>query len=352
MGIVAKRQESPVRDHPLMKACRRESVPFTPVWLMRQAGRYMPEYRAVREHNGFLEMCRRPELAAEVTVTAVRRLGVDAAIIFADILLPLIPMGAELSYEKGEGPHIAHPIRSAADVDRMSAGSIADSLGFVGDSIKLARAALAGKPVIGFAGAPFTLASYLIEGGSARDYRRTKSFMYSEPHAWARLMSLLADATADYLGMQIAAGADVVQLFDSWVGALSPSDYRARVMPYTKRAIAPIQGKAPVIHFGTGTAGTLELLRDAGGDVIGLDWRVDLGAAWRRLGESVAVQGNLDPVALFAPLDELRAQVRSILQAAGGRPGHIFNLGHGILPETPVDSVIAMVDMVHEMSAR
>jgi len=352
VGIVANRHDALMRDHPLMKACRREAVPFTPVWIMRQAGRYMPEYRAVRERHGFLEMCRRPDLAAEVTVTAVERLGVDAGIIFADILLPLIPMGADLTYEKGEGPHIAHPVRSAADVDRLATDGIADSLGFVGESIKLARAGLGGTPLIGFAGAPFTLASYLIEGGSARDYRRTKAFMYSEPRAWERLMSKLAEVTADYLAMQIAAGADVIQLFDSWVGALSPVDYKLRVLPYSSRAIAAISGKAPVIHFGTSTAGILELLRDAGGDVIGLDWRVDLGAAWRRLGDGVSVQGNLDPVALFAPLSELRVQVRAILDSAGGRPGHIFNLGHGILPETPVDNVIAMVDMVHELSMK
>jgi uroporphyrinogen decarboxylase len=343
---------TPLRDHPLMKACRCEAAPFTPIWLMRQAGRYMPEYRAVRERHGFMEMCRRPEVAAEVTVTAVHRLGVDAAIIFADILLPLVPMGAELSYEKHSGPKIAHPLRSAEAVARLSADGVVESLSFLAESIRLARAALPDRPIVGFAGAPFTLASYLIEGGSARDFRRTKSFMYSQPAAWDLLMSMLSKVTIDYLRMQIQAGADLIQLFDSWVGTLSPFDYRTRVLPYTRRIFDALTGETPTIHFGTGTAGILELMREAGGSVIGLDWRVDLGTAWRRLGDKVAVQGNLDPIVLFAPLNELRGQIRSILDAAAGRPGHIFNLGHGILPETPVDSVIALVDMVHEMSAR
>jgi uroporphyrinogen decarboxylase len=341
-----------LRDHPILRACRREPAPYTPVWLMRQAGRYMPEYRAMRERHGFLALCTNPELAAEVTVTAVKRLGVDAAIIFADILLPLIPMNVDLSYEAGDGPAIARPIRSIADLDRLAPADAAASLGFVGDSIRLVRRELPACPIIGFAGAPFTLASYLIEGGASRDFQHTKSLMYREPAAWDRLLTALARITADYLAMQAAAGADLIQLFDSWVGALAPADYRRFVMPHTRAALASIKGRVPAIHFGTGTAGLLEAMREAGGDVIGLDWRVDLRDAWDRLGPDVGVQGNLDPMVLLAGREELRRQVRAILDRACGRPGHIFNLGHGILPQTPVDNVIAMVEMVHEMSRR
>ena len=342
-----------LRDHPMMKACRREPVPYTPIWLMRQAGRYMPEYRRVRERYSFLEMCRRPDLAAEVTATAVERLGVDAAIIFADILLPLVPMGVGLHYESGDGPVIDRPLRSAADLERIPPINVAESLGFVGEAIGLARAALGGKvPMIGFAGAPFTLASYLIEGGGSRQYLATKTMIYKQPELWNRLMELLARTTADYLNMQIGAGADIVQLFDSWVGSLGPDDYRRFVLPHTAAVIAAIRPGVPVIHFGTITGNLLELMREAGGDVIGLDWRVDLGEAWARLGDGVAVQGNLDPIALFADVSEIRTRAQAILDKAGGRPGHIFNLGHGILPETPVDNVIALVDAVHELSRR
>ena len=339
-------------DHPLLKACRREATSYTPIWLMRQAGRYMPEYRAIRERHDFLEMCRRPDLAAEVTVTAVERLGVDAAIIFADILLPLIPMEVGLHFEKGDGPIIDRPIRSAADLERIPAIDVA-ALSFVGDSIKLVHSALGSKtPLIGFAGAPFTLASYLIEGGGSRQYQATKTFMYTQPETWHRLMEMLARVTADYLKMQIAAGADLVQIFDSWVGSLGPDDYRRFVLPHTASVISAIPAEVPVIYFGTVTGNLLELMREAGGDVIGLDWRVNLAEAWARLDYSVAVQGNLDPIALFAGVDEIRARARAILDQAARRPGHIFNLGHGILPETPVDNVIALVDMVHEMSQR
>ncbi len=313
----------------------------------------MAEYRKVRDHHSFLEMCRRPDLAAEVTVTAVNRLNVDAAIIFADILLPLVPMGAGLHYEKGDGPVIDRPVRSAADLDRIAPISAAESLGFVGESIKLTKAALAGRtPLIGFAGAPFTLASYLIEGGGSRHYRATKTLMYNDPETWERLMRTLVEITADYLNMQIASGADVVQLFDSWVGCLGPDDYRRFVLPHSAAVIRSLSPGVPVIHFGTDTGTLLELVAEAGGNVIGLDWRVNLGEAWAHLGDKVAVQGNLDPVALFASVREIRSRVRSILDQAGGRPGHIFNLGHGILPETPVDHVIALVDAVHEMSKR
>lgn len=343
----------PLDGHPMMLACRRKPAPYTPVWLMRQAGRYMPEYRRVRAQHDFLEMCRRPEIAAEVTVTAVERLGVDAAIIFADILLPLIPMGVGLQYEKDGGPTIQRPVRSVADLDRIAPIDAAGELAFVGEAIRMTRRALGDRaPLIGFAGAPFTLASYLIEGGGSRQYQATKTMMYTEPATWDRLMGMLALATVDYLNMQIAAGAEMVQLFDSWVGTLGPDDYRHFVLPHTAAVISALRPGVPVIHFGTGTGNLLELMRDAGGDVIGLDWRVDLGEAWARLGYDVGVQGNLDPVALFADIPEIRQRVRAILDRAAGRPGHIFNLGHGILPETPVDHVRALVDAVHEMSRK
>ena len=310
----------------------------------------MPEYRAVRRQMGFLELCKRPDVAAEVTVTAVDVLGVDAAIIFADILLVLEPLGARLEFTTGDGPVIHNPVRSAADVDRLTPVA-AGALDYVGDAVRLARAGLK-VPLIGFAGAPFTLASYLIEGGGSRNFLRTKRFMMADASAWHALMARLVVAVGDYLNMQIAAGADAVQLFDSWVGALAPSDYRSFVLPHVRALNGGLTPGVPVIHFGTDTAGLLECQRAAGGDVIGLDWRVDLDAAWARLGHDVAVQGNLDPMALFAPLPTLRRQVETILGQAAGRAGHIFNLGHGILPETPVDHAKALVDMVHELSAR
>jgi uroporphyrinogen decarboxylase len=340
-----------VNDHPFIRACRRQAAPYTPIWLMRQAGRYMPEYRAVRSRYSFLEMCKNSDAAAEVTVRAVEKLGVDAAIIFADILLIVEPLGFGLEFTEGHGPVIQDPVRTPADVERLADNDAAAECAFVYEALRRAKADLK-VPLIGFAGAPFTLASYIIEGGGSRNYIRTKRFMYSEPEAWHTLMRRLSDAVSCYLNEQIAAGADAVQLFDSWVGALAPEDYRRFVQPHVKRLIEALTPDVPVIHFGTGTSGMIELMRDAGGDVIGLDWRIDLASGWQRLGADVAVQGNLDPVALFAPLDELRDRVGGILAAAGGRPGHIFNLGHGILPETPVDNVIALVDMVHEMSSR
>jgi uroporphyrinogen decarboxylase len=345
------RTAAALRDHPMMLACRREPAPYTPVWLMRQAGRYMPEYRRVRAQFDFLEMCRRPEIAAEVTVTAAERLGVDAAIIFADILLPLIPMEVGVRYEKSGGPIVERPVRTAADLEWIAPVDAAGALGFVGDAIRIARAALGDRmPLIGFAGAPFTLASYLVEGGASRNYQATKVMMYTEPATWHRLMQILVRVTADYLNLQIAAGADIVQLFDSWVGVLAPDDYRRYVLPHSAALISALNPQAPLIHFGTATGNLLELMREAGGSVIGLDWRVELGEAWTRLGHGVGVQGNLDPVALFAGIPEIRRRVRAILDGAAGRPGHIFNLGHGILPETPVDNVRALVDAVHEMS--
>jgi uroporphyrinogen decarboxylase len=317
---------------------------------MRQAGRYMPQYRAVRDKVGFLELCRRPDLAAEVTVTAVEVLGVDAAIVFADILLVLEPLGVRIEFTAGDGPVIRQPITTRADVDRLTPVA-AGALEYVAETVRRARAALK-VPLIGFAGAPFTLASYLIEGGGSRGLLRTRRFMLADPGAWHALMERLGAAVRDYLNLQIAAGAEAVQLFDSWVGALSPDDYRTFVLPHVRALVAGLTPGVPVIHFGTDTAGLLECQRAAGGDVIGLDWRVDLDAAWARLGHDVAVQGNLDPAALFAPLRELARRVDAILGQAAARPGHVFNLGHGILPETPVAHVQALVQMVHERSAR
>lgn len=340
-----------MNDSVLLRACRRQAVPYTPVWLMRQAGRYMAEYRAVREKFSFLELCHHPRAAADVTVTAVERLGVDAAIIFADILLLLEPLDVGLEFSAGNGPVIRHPVREPEQIERLGSYDTADRLWFVHEAVRLARAALR-VPLIGFAGAPFTLASYLIEGGGSRDYVRTKSFMYTHPEAWHRLLGLLAELVSSYLKAQVRAGAHAVQLFDSWVGCLSPGDYRKYVLPHSRAAIAGIAPEAPVIHFGTGTAGLLEAMREAGSDVLGVDWRIDLAAAWERIGYDVAVQGNLDPVTLFAPPQEIRRRVADILQAVGGRPGHIFNLGHGILPRTPVENVIGLVEAVHEMSAR
>jgi uroporphyrinogen decarboxylase len=340
-------------DNTFLAACRREKTSYTPVWLMRQAGRYMEEYRKLRAEHGFLELCKNPQLAAEITVTPVERLNVDAAILFADILLLLEPMGVGLEYSKGDGPVIHRPVRAPADVDRLQEVEPDKNLSFVFEAVRQCRRALNEKvPLIGFSGAPFTLASYLIEGGGSRNYVHTKEFFYSNPDAWKLLMEKLARAVADYLNGQIAAGAQAVQLFDSWAGCLAPSDYEKFALPYTRAAIKAITPGVPVINFSTGTAGSLKLLRAAGGDVIGLDWRVNLDEGWAIVGHDVAVQGNLDPVALFASPKEIKQRVADILRRAAGRPGHIFNLGHGVLPETPVDHVIAMVEAVHELSSR
>jgi uroporphyrinogen decarboxylase len=341
----------PLYQSPFLRACRRESNSYTPIWLMRQAGRYMPEYREVRDRTSFLELCKSPALAAEVTVTAAERLGVDAAIIFADILLIIEPMGLKLEFGAGEGPVIANPVRTAAQVDQLREVDDVDDLSFVFEAIRQTRRALPNNlPLIGFAGAPFTIASYIAEGGGSRNYVHTKSLMYNDRGAWDTMMSLISRTLIKYLNAQIEAGAQAVQLFDSWVGCLGPDDYEQYVLPHTQSVIRSIQPGIPVIHFGTGTSALLELMRKAGGDVIGLDWRVRLGEAWSRVGYDRGVMGNLDPVALVANRDYLRAQARRILGEAGGRPGHIFNLGHGILPETPVENVIALVETVHEES--
>jgi uroporphyrinogen decarboxylase len=346
-ALPATRQ--PIMDGPFLKACRREVAGVTPIWLMRQAGRYMPEYRELRSKVAFLDLCRRPELAAEVTVTAADRLGVDAAILFADILLILEPLGFMLEFSKGEGPVIHNPVKTSSDVDRLQPLIDLEPLAFVPAAVRMIRAALpASVALIGFAGAPFTLACYAIEGGSSRHYDRAKAFMYRDSAAWDKLMETLTDATTIYLNAQIAAGAQVVQVFDSWVGTLGPYDYQRFVHPHMARLFSRLDPSAPAIHFGTGTANLLELQRDAGGSVIGLDWRVDLDRAWDRLGPSVAIQGNLDPAVLLGPMAEIDRQAQRILRQAGGRPGHIFNLGHGILPQTPVDSVRFLIDTVHD----
>lgn len=337
-----------------LDACRRRPVDAVPVWFMRQAGRYLPEYRRLRSRHSILELCRRPDAAAEVTLQPVRRLGVDAAILFADILLPVVPMGLKLEFLKGEGPSVSPPVRSARDVAALRRFDPREGLAPVLQTVRLARRELDGRvPLIGFAGAPFTLASYMVEGGPSRDYRRTKTMMRSAPALWRRLMGLLADVTADYLRAQIEAGAQAVQLFDSWVGALSKEDYRTSVLPYSRRVLsAASRAGVPVIHFGTGTAPFLEDFRSAGGDVIGVDWRLPLDEAWARVGAGRAIQGNLDPVHLLLPLKELKAAARDVVRRAAGRRGHIFNLGHGVLPETPPDNVRAVVDWVHEWTAR
>ena len=311
----------------------------------------MPEYRSVRSRYGFLDLCKDADAAAEVTVTAVERLGVDAAIIFADILLIVEPLGVGLEFSQGDGPVLHNPVRTPADIEQLPDVDAAAALPFVYDAIRKARAALK-VPLIGFSGAPFTLASYVIEGGVSRNYVHTKTLMYEAPEAWHTLLRRLSSAVVAYLNRQIAAGAQAVQLFDSWVGCLAPDDYQRFVLPHMRTLIGGITPGVPVIHFGTGTSGLLELMRAAGGDVIGVDWRLDIGPAWQRIGYDVAVQGNLDPVVLFAPRDEIRDRATRILDQVRGRDGHIFNLGHGILPATPVDHVIALVDMVHELSSR
>jgi len=339
--------------HPFLAACRREKTPYTPVWLMRQAGRYMEEYRKLRAEHGFLELCKKPDLAAEITVKPVELLGVDAAILFADILLPLEPMGVGLEYTKGDGPVIHHTVSSRTQVEQLLEFDPQEALAFVFEAVRKTCAALDGKvPLIGFAGAPFTLASYLVEGGSSRNYLKTKKLIYSNPGAWRGLMERLSSVTAEYLNAQIAAGAEAVQLFDSWAGCLSPDDYERFVLPHTRASIAGLTRGIPVIHFSTGTGGFLKSVRAAGGDVIGVDWRINLDAAWDDLGPDVGIQGNLDPAALLASPKEIRRRVTEILTRVGGRPGHIFNLGHGVLPETPVENVRAMVEAVHELSSR
>jgi uroporphyrinogen decarboxylase len=332
-----------------LRACRCEAVDVTPVWFMRQAGRYMAEYRAIREKHSLLEICYQPELAVEVTLQPVRALGVDAAILFADILLPVIPLGLGLDFAKGEGPTIAKPVRTMEDVQAMRPVHAETDLGYVMKAIRILRRELNRIPLIGFCGAPFTVASYMIEGGSSREFLKTKTMMYSATEVWHALMDKLSNVLTDYLVAQIRAGAQAVQMFDSWVGILSPHDYENFVLPYSQKILAATKAEnVPVIHFGTNTTTLLPLMKRAGGDVIGLDWRIPLDDGWALLGYDLAVQGNLDPAVLFAPKLEIKKRVHDILRRANGRPGHIFNLGHGILQHTPVENVKAVVDMVHE----
>jgi uroporphyrinogen decarboxylase len=334
----------------ILRACRLEPNETIPIWLMRQAGRYMSEYQEVRRKVSFLELCKTPDLAAEVTVTAAERLGVDAAIIFADILLIIEPMGLALDFDEGAGPIINPPIRSLDAIKKLKRIDVADSLGFVMQAIQKVKKAMPQIPLIGFSGAPFTICSYMIEGKGSKNFIKTKTLMHNEPKAWHQLMERLTDNLIDYLNAQIHAGCELVQIFDSWVGCLGPDEYREYVFPHTQRLIKGIKQGTSVIHFGTGTATLLELQKEAGGNVIGLDWRMDIGPTWERLGNT-AIQGNMDPVILFSNLDVIRTEAKKILDAVGHKPGFIFNLGHGILPETPVDHVMALVDYVHEWRA-
>ncbi len=338
---------------PFLKACRREVTDVTPIWLMRQAGRYMAEYQAVRANHSFLDLCKNPRLCSEVMNTAVARLGVDAAIIFSDLLPILEPLGFELSFGPGQGPQIHNPIREANDVDRVRPLLDMSELEFVVDTVRYTRADLpAHLPVIGFGGAPFTLASYCIEGGGSRSFTRTKRLMYESPEAWHDLLRRLTDSAIVYLNAQVVAGAGCLQLFDSWVGALAPSDYQIYVFPHMQRLLAGLAKNVPVINFGTGNPELLPYYAAAGPAVVGVDWRIELDRAWDVVGPGFAVQGNLDPLVLLGPQATISEQANRILRQAAGRPGHIFNVGHGIVPETPVQNVIDLVDMVHQRSAK
>jgi uroporphyrinogen decarboxylase len=346
-------EAAPWYDSPFMRACRGEPTDVTPIWLMRQAGRYMAEYRETRSQvKDVLELCKRPDLCSEAMCTAVKRLGVDAAIIFSDLLPILEPMGFDLEFAQGEGPQIHNPVREPQDVERVVELESVERLGFVMETVRQTRAGLRAEiPVIGFAGAPFTLASYAVEGGGSRNYLHTKTLMYRDEGAWRELMQRLARSVARYLNAQIAAGAQAVQIFDSWVGCLGVDDYRRYVLPYTRQLVGRIKRGVPVINFATGNPALLALLTEAGGTVIGIDWRVRLDDAWRTVGHDKAVQGNLDPVILLADRETIRRQAEEVLRQAAGRPGHIFNLGHGILPQTPPENVIALVDYVHESTS-
>ena len=344
---------APWYNSPFMKACRGEPTDVTPIWMMRQAGRYMAEYREVRAKVSFLELCANSQLCSEVMCTAVERLGVDAAIIFSDLLPILVPMGCDLEFVKGDGPVIHNPVRTGADVDRIKPLDSNAELEFVMETVRLTRNDLpADIPLIGFAGAPFTLASYMIEGGSSRNYAATKQIMFGDPGAWSQLMDHLVQSISIYLNGQIEAGAQCVQLFDSWAGCLSYEDYRQHVHPHVQKIIASLPADVPVINFATGNPALLPLLADTKASVVGIDWRTRLDTAWKTVGHDKAVQGNLDPTVLLTNPAEIRRQAKIVLDQAEGRPGHIFNLGHGILPMTDVDNAIALVDAVHELSQR
>jgi uroporphyrinogen decarboxylase len=350
----------PEANELFLRACRRQPVPRTPVWMMRQAGRYLPQYQAVRSKVTFLELCKTPELACEVTLQPIDIFGFDAAILFSDILIPLEPMGLGLEFLANHGPHIPHPVRDRAAVERVVVPDPEDTMGFVMAAIRTIRQALAGRvPLIGFAGAPFTMATYAVEGGGSKSYAHTKGLLFGDPQAAHALLDKLADTTARYLEAQISAGAQAVQMFDSWAGILAPPDFREFALAYARRVIDAVKGSsayrdnpAPIIYFVNGCAPYLDVLADSGADVIGIDWRVDLGEARRRLGAGVAVQGNMDPTCLFLEPAALRRRVGDVLHAAGEAPGHVFNLGHGVLPNTDPERVRVMVEAVRELSTR
>jgi uroporphyrinogen decarboxylase len=335
----------------LVRAARREPVEHTPVWFMRQAGRSLPEYRKIRERFGLFEICRQPELCAEVTLQPVRRHRVDAAVMFADIMLPVIGMGVDVDLVENVGPVIAHPIETAADVERLRVPDPEESVPFILEAVRLTRAELRDdQAVVGFCGGPFTVAGYLVEGRPSREFTKVKRMMYGDSATWHALMDRLADCFARYVAAQVRAGADVIQLFDSWVGALSPADYEEFVAPYSARILAAVD--APTIHFGTGTATLLGSMTEAGGDVIGLDWRIPLDRGWDEVGEDRGVQGNLDPAVLLGPWKRIEAAARDVLERAGGRRGHIFNLGHGVMPETDPAILGRLVELVHEATVK
>lgn len=336
-------------DLRFIKACRREPVDRTPVWFMRQAGRYMAEYRKLREKHSILELCRNPQLAAEVTMQPINRFDLDAAIIFADILLPLPVMGVDFEFAKGEGPRVHHPIREPKDIESLGPGDPENELSYVFDSLKLVRKQLPSHiALIGFAGAPFTLASYMIEGGHSRNFIHTKQLMYHHPKSWHALMEIVVEVTSRYLKGQIQAGAQALQLFDSWIGALGPDDYQTFVLPHSRAIFQSLKDfDIPTIHFGTGTSGFLSLMKEAGGTVQSIDWRIPLDRAWEEIGYDRAIQGNLDPLTLLGDSSILQQRVHEVLDRAGGRQGHIFNLGHGFIPQTPVPHVEKVVDWVH-----
>jgi uroporphyrinogen decarboxylase len=337
-----------------LRACRREPTDSTPIWIMRQAGRYLPEYRALRQKYSFIELCKTPAAAVEATLQPLQRFPLDAAIIFADILLPLEGMGVDFGFDQNDGPVIGSPLRSAGDVDRIRVIEAEAATPYLFAALRQARAALADRvPLLGFAGAPFTLASYLIEGGHSRNYEHTKAMLYTEPKTWAKLMEKLVEILRRYLRAQVAAGAQAVQLFDSWVGCLSPRDYAEFVAPYLRELIVGLADlSAPVIHFATDATSLLPLIKDSGAQVYGVDWRIELDQAWQILGHDRAIQGNLDPTVLSAPPAVIEDRVRDILRRAGGRPGHIFNLGHGILQNAPLEHVEFLVETVHRLSRR
>ncbi|MCL4491550.1 MAG: uroporphyrinogen decarboxylase [Nitrospirae bacterium] len=334
-----------------LKACRGEKTAYTPVWLMRQAGRYLPEYRKVRSKVDFLTLCKTPELAAEVTIQPVEILKVDVAILFSDILIPVEAMGMKLEFSESKGPILYDPVRNDVAVSRLRSIKAKEDVPFVMDAVKLLVKKL-NVPLIGFSGAPFTLATYMIEGGSSRNFINTKRMMYQTPELFGKLMDKISDTVIDYLQAQIDAGANAVQIFDSWAGVLSPVDFEAYALPCVQKIVSALKGKVPVIYFAFNGSAMLKLVKKSGADIFGIDWRIDMADAIGMLGSDVAVQGNLDPCTLFGPKDLIRDRVKGILNRAEGAKGHIFNLGHGILPETPVENAIAMVEAVHELSSR